>query len=251
MADAEEKGLVTVIMAAGKGTRMKSDMAKVLHTLHGKPMVCYTIEAAQQIGSDRTIVIVGHQAPSVKSALDGYAVEFAEQKEQLGTGHAVMQAEPLLRGFDGTLLVLAGDTPLIKSDTLQGLCKLHSEKKAAATILTAMMNDPYGLGRIIRDEGGQVSRIVEEKDATAEEKDIKEVNSSIYCFDARRLFDALARIRPDNKQGELYLTDTISILRESGGWIAGAMADDPDDTTGINTVEHLEAAARILDSRNA
>ncbi|MBT5872830.1 MAG: NTP transferase domain-containing protein [Candidatus Latescibacteria bacterium] len=251
MPEAEEEGLVTVIMAAGKGTRMKSDMAKVLHTLHGKPMVCYAIEAAQRIGSDRTIVIVGHQAPSVKSALAEYAVEFAEQREQMGTGHAVMQAEPLLRDFDGTLLVLAGDTPLIKAETLQTLCTLHRNKKAAATILTATISNPYGLGRIIRDEEGQVRRIVEEKDASEEEKKIREVNSSIYCFDAKRLFDALSRIRPDNKQGELYLTDTISILRESGGWIAGAMADDPDDTTGINTVEHLEAAARILDSRNA
>ncbi len=249
MSKTEEHELVTVIMAAGKGTRMKSDRAKVLHELCGRPMICYPIDAARAIGSGRIVVIVGHQADAVKEATADMNVEYAEQREQLGTGHAVMQSAPLLKGFTGTLLVLAGDTPLITARTLRGLIDTHAEQKAAVTILTAVMEDPHGLGRIVRDEDGQVSRIVEEKDATNEERNISEVNSSIYCFDATRLFDALNHVTTDNQQGELYLTDTIGILRGSGGWIAGKAADHADDTTGINTVEQLEHASRILQSR--
>ena len=249
MTEATQNGLVTLIMAGGKGTRMKSDIAKVLHPLCGRPMIHFTVETAQALGSERIIVIVGHQAEAVTDELEGYPVEIVEQREQLGTGHAVMQAQPLLKDFSGTLLVLAGDTPLIQEGTLRKLCDSHLQQKAAVTILTAIMEDPFGLGRIVRDKNDQVIRIVEEKDATAEEREIKEINSSIYCFDSPLMFDALMKIKPDNKQGELYLTDTIAILREAGGWVAGAIADNADDTIGINTVEHLAQADRIMRSR--
>jgi len=249
MTDASQGGPVTLIMAAGKGTRMKSDKAKVLHPICGRPMIQYSVETAQALGSNRVIVIVGHQAEAVKDTLKGYEVEFAEQREQLGTGHAVLQARPLLEGFTGTLLVLAGDTPLIQVASLRNLCDAHARHRAAVTVLTAIMEDPFGLGRIVRDENDQVIRIVEEKDAAEEERVIREVNSSIYCFDTRLLFDALMRITPDNKQGELYLTDTIAILRSAGGWVAGSIAENANDTTGINTMDDLDQADRIMQSR--
>ena len=249
MTDATQDSLVTLIMAAGKGTRMKSQKAKVLHPICGRPMIQYSVETAQALGSNRVIVIVGHQAEAVKDVLKGCEVEFAEQREQFGTGHAVLQAQPLLEDFNGTLLVLAGDTPMIQVASLRNLCDAHVRYRAAVTILTAIMDDPSGLGRIVRDEGGQVIRIVEEKDATEEERVIREVNSSIYCFDTPLMFDALMRITPDNKQGELYLTDTIAILLATGGWVAGSIAENADDTTGINTVKDLEQADRIMQSR--
>ena len=241
-----DRDLITVIMAAGKGTRMHSDLAKVLHRLNGRPMIHYALDTARALRSRRIIVIVGHQADAVRRELAGTAVEFAVQEEQRGTGHAVRQAGPLLAGEKGVVLVLAGDTPLIRPSTLEALIRAHCRKGAAASVLTARVDDPTGLGRILRDDAGSIDRIVEEKDATAEQRALREINTSTYCFEPSRLLQALDRLTPENTQGEFYLTDTIGILRGQGHRVADAPAGMPEETIGINTPEHLSAAESWL-----
>ncbi|MBI4552951.1 MAG: NTP transferase domain-containing protein [Candidatus Latescibacteria bacterium] len=242
-------GLVSLIMAAGKGTRMSSDLAKVLHPLCGRPMVEYVVEEARAISSDRILVVIGHQAERLRLVLRGYPVEFVEQREQLGTGHAVLQARETLAGFDGVLLVLSGDTPLLRAPTLRCLVEHHGRTRAAVTILTARMPDPFGLGRIVRDETGQVIRIVEEKDATPEERQIAEVNTGTYCFDCRALFAVLTGLKPTNRQGEYYLTDTIHLLHGQGRGVSAYTAERADETVGINTPEQLAQAERLMQER--
>ena len=247
-----DSDLITVILAAGKGTRMHSDLAKVLHRLNGRPMIHYVLDTARALRSRRIIVIVGHQAEAVRRELAGTTVEFAVQEEQRGTGHAVRQAGPLLAGEKGVVLVLAGDTPLIRPSTLEPLMIAHRSEGAAASVLTARVEDPTGLGRILRDEAGRIDRIVEEKDATEKQRALKEVNTSTYCFEPSRLLQALDRLTPENRQGEYYLTDTIEILRRQGHRIADAAAGKPEETTGINTPEHLAAAeSRLLEHDGA
>ena len=241
-----DSDLITVILAAGKGTRMHSDLAKVLHRLNGRPMIHYVLDTARALRSRRIIVIVGHQAEAVRRELAGTTVEFAVQEEQRGTGHAVRQAGPLLAGEKGVVLVLAGDTPLIRPSTLEPLMIAHRSEGAAASVLTARVEDPTGLGRILRDEAGRIERIVEEKDATEKQRALKEVNTSTYCFEPSRLLQALDGLTPENRQGEYYLTDTIEILRRQGHRIADAAAGKPEETTGINTPEHLAAAESWL-----
>lgn len=238
--------LITVIMAAGKGTRMRSDLAKVLHPLCGRPLIQYVVETAVAIHSSRILVIVGHQADAVREALTPYPVEFVLQQDLLGTGHAVMQAAPALSGFTGDLLVLAGDTPLVRPATLENLVHYHRLEHAAATLLTARMDNPHGLGRIIRGVDGQVTRIVEEKDAAPEEKNIREVNTSVYCFQAPLLLELLGLLKPQNQQKEYYLTDTIALIRERELCIRGVETDRPEETVGINTPEQLAAAETSL-----
>ena len=238
--------LITVILAAGRGTRMHSDLAKVLHRLNGRSMIHYVLDTARALRSRRIIVIVGHQADEVRRELAGMSVEFAVQEEQLGTGHAVRQAAPLLAGEKGVVLVLAGDTPLIRPSTLTSLILAHRREGAVASVLTARVHDPTGLGRILRDEAGRIDRIVEEKDANAEQRALKEINTSTYCFEPSRLLQALDRLTPENRQGEFYLTDTIEILRRQGHRVADAPAGTPEETIGINTPEHLSAAESWL-----
>ena len=188
---------VTVILAAGKGTRMKSKLPKVLHKAAGKPMLQHVLDAANKGGAERNIVVVGFGGDVVREAM-GDQAEFVVQTEQLGTGHAVKQAAPLLEGFDGTVMVLCGDTPLLTGDLLNKLYTEHKEAKAKATVLTAIMPDATGYGRIIRTEDGSVARIVEHKDATEEERKVNEVNSGIYCFEAKDMFEALEQVGCDN-----------------------------------------------------
>ncbi len=207
--------LVTVILAAGKGTRMKSVLPKVLHQAAGKPMVQHVIDAARLAGASRNIVVVGFGAELVRSALRG-KVEIVVQAEQLGTGHAVRMAEPLLKAEHGTVMVLCGDTPLLTGALLSRLYEAHKKAGAKATVLTAIMPDATGYGRVIRSATGAVEKIVEDKDATDEERKVREVNSGIYCFAADALFSALAEVNCDNAQGEYYLPDVLSILREKG-----------------------------------
>lgn len=245
----DKKDLITVVMAAGKGTRMRSDLAKVLHRLNGRPLIHYVLETARALGSRRIIAIIGHQAESVKRALSGLPVEFVVQEEQLGTGHAVRQAAPLLAGEQGIVLVLAGDTPLIRPATLEPLVRAHRRARAAASVLTARVDDPTGLGRIIRGDDGRIDRIVEEKDATEEQRAVREINTSTYCFEPVLLLQALERLTPENRQREFYLTDTIGILREQGHVIADAAADTPRETAGVNTPEHLSEAESWLRER--
>ncbi len=240
--------LVTVILAAGKGTRMKSALPKVLHKVCGKEMVRCVLDAATSAGSKRNIVVVGFGADEVRKALDG-AAEVVVQEEQRGTGHAVLQVEPYLRETKGTVMVLCGDTPLLTVGLLRKLYEEHEKAGAKATVLTAIMPDATGYGRVIRTASGDVEKIVEHKDATEEERAVQEVNSGIYCFEKEALFSALKNVGCDNAQGEYYLPDVLSILRERGEKIWAVAADDYEETLGVNSRLHLAQAEKILRRR--
>lgn len=242
--------LVTVILAAGKGTRMKSKLPKVLHKAGGKSMVQHVIDAAKAAGSSRTVVITGFGSEAVRAAI-GEQAECVEQKEQLGTGHAVLQAKPLLQDEKGTIMVLCGDTPLLTGDLLKKLYDAHVAARAKATVLTAIMPDATGYGRIVRAADGSVEKIVEHKDATEAEREICEVNSGIYCFDAQALFQSLAQVTNDNAQGEYYLPDVLWILKKQGEKIAAVAADNYEDTLGINSRLQLAGAEKILRRRKS
>ena len=241
---------ITLILAAGKGTRMRSDLAKVLHPLNGRPMIHYVLDTARALRPKRIIVIVGHQAEAVRHELAGTSVEFAVQDEQRGTGHAVQRAGPLLTGEHGIILVVAGDTPLIRPTTLASLIRAHHRDGAAASVLTAHVGDPTGMGRILRDDTGRIDRIVEEKDATTEQRTVREINTSTYCFEPSHLLKALEQLTPENRQGEFYLTDTIEILRGQGLRIADAPTSIPEEIAGINTPEQLSAVESRLRDRD-
>lgn len=238
--------LATVILAAGKGTRMKSDLPKVLHKVLGETMVSRVVACAKEAGSSQTVVVIGHKKELVEQELAKKNVEFAVQSEQLGTGHAVMMAEPALTNFSGDVLILAGDVPLLTSETLIKLLKTHDEEEADATVLSAMFDDPHGYGRIIRTADGDYSHSVEEKDADDEIKKIKEINSGIYVFKSELLFHYLRFIGTDNVQGEYYLTDVLPLMRKDNKKIALQVADDPDEIQGVNTVDQLREAEEKL-----
>jgi UDP-N-acetylglucosamine diphosphorylase/glucosamine-1-phosphate N-acetyltransferase len=225
---------------------MKSDLAKVLHPLCGKPLVEHVVRSARQAGVARTVVIVGHQAEQVKAALKGLDAEFVLQAEQKGTGHAVMQALPIIQNFAGELLVLYGDVPLIKSDTITDLLKKHRAERNACTMLTTIIDQPGGYGRVIRDAGGLVTKIVEARDATPEELAVKEINPAIYSFENQKIVEALGQLKPNNKQGEYYLTDVIEIFKRQGLKIAAQAVDDSREVLGINTPEELAECERQL-----
>ena len=240
--------LVTVILAAGKGTRMKSSLPKVLHRVGGKSMLQHVLDAASEAGAKRNIVVVGFGGEQVKEAI-GAQAEFVVQAEQLGTGHAVQQTAGLLQGETGTVMVLCGDTPLLTGELLKKLYDAHKEAGAKATVLTAIMPDAAGYGRIIRTATGTVEKIVEHKDATEEERRVQEVNSGIYCFEAKDLFQALSEVTCDNAQGEYYLPDVLEILRNKGEKIWAVAADDYESTLGINSRVQLSGAEKILRRR--
>lgn len=240
--------LVTIILAAGKGTRMKSSHPKVLHQVCGKTMVRHVLDAAEAAGSKRNIIVVGFGADEVRAEL-GNAAEVVVQAEQLGTGHAVLQAEPLLQEAHGTVMVLCGDTPLLTGTLVKRLYEEHEKAGAKATVLTAVMPDATGYGRVIRTTSGNVEKIVEHKDATEEERAVREVNSGIYCFDKDALFSALKNVGCDNAQGEYYLPDVLSILRERGEKIWAVAADNYEETLGVNSRLHLAQAEKILRRR--
>lgn len=240
--------IMGIVLAAGQGKRMKSKLYKVLHKVSGKPMVGHVIHALEQIEAQRTVVVVGHGADAVKACL-GDSVEYAMQEQQLGTGHAVLQAEPLLGQEEGLTVVLYGDTPLVTSESLQEMIRIHREKGAAATVMTAIMEDPFGLGRIIRSENGSVSRIVEQKDCSAEEREIKEINSGMYCFSNRKLFEALSKVTNNNSQQEYYLTDVIGILVDQNEVVEAYCTPDAMDTFGVNDRVALSIAERIMRER--
>lgn len=244
--------LAAVILAAGRSKRMQSDLVKVLHPVCQRPMVQWVVEACRAAGCGRIILVVGFQGDQVRDAFAGQDdVEFIEQAQPLGTGHAVMQAESMLKNFDGDLLVLAGDGPLIRAQTLGQLLATHRQSGAAATLATARIADPTGYGRIVRDAAGRFERIVEDKDATADEKRLNEINPSYYCFDARRLFAALHRLTNTNASGEYYLTDVCAILRRDGLTVELIDAVSADEVHSINTAEQLEFVSSILAKRLA
>ncbi len=247
-----------IILAAGKGTRMKSDLPKVCHPVGGRPMVCAVVDACIEAGCGRVIVVVGYRQELVREALAGYGdrVEFAVQAEQHGTGHAVRCAEPLLAGASGTggardVFVLAGDGPLIRAATLRAVLEKHRSSGAAATLATSVIDNPDGYGRIVRDASGRFERIVEQKNATEAELAIREVNPSYYCFDADRLFDALKRVERDELSGEYYVTDVPALLLGDGERVEVIDAVPPEDVLSINTPEHLAEVDRVYRSRSA
>lgn len=243
--------LAVVIMAAGKGTRMKSDLPKVLHPANGRPVVEYVIEKSLSLGPESVVLVVGHMAELVREATAGFPVSYALQQPQLGTGHAVMQTEPLLKEFDGEVIILSGDAPLFTTGTLRGLIEFHRSRKAVATVLTADMDDPTGYGRVIRNHGGEeVLRIVEQKDASEEEQRVTEINSGVYVFDARELFAALKGITNANAQQEYYLTDVFGICFRKGLKVCAFKVGDPDEIRGINTPEQLREAELLLQTEH-
>lgn len=237
----------TIILAAGKGTRMKSKLPKVLHKVGGRPMLQHVIDAAKSAGSTREVVVIGSGAELVEEEISG--VEFVTQAEQLGTGHAVLCAKSKFVDATGTILILCGDTPLFTGALLKKFVDQHENSNAAATVLTAEMPNATGYGRVIREDDGTFKKIVEHKDANSYERQIREVNAGVYCFDAARLFDALAKVKNDNAQGEYYLPDVLTILKNSGEKITAAVADDFRQTLGINSRAQLAEADKVLRQR--
>jgi bifunctional UDP-N-acetylglucosamine pyrophosphorylase/glucosamine-1-phosphate N-acetyltransferase len=238
------KPLAGLILAAGKGTRMKSELPKCLHEVCGAPMVEHVVRAMKKAGVERPVVVVGHGAETVKEAL-GDSCCYADQTEQLGTGHAVMAAAGLLGKHDGPVLVCAGDTPLLSAETLAGLVEAQRSSGAAATMATFMLEDPYGYGRVVRTDG-RVAKIVEEKDCTDEDAAIDEVNAAVYCFDAQSLFNELPRLGTENAQREYYLTDIIGRFYQGGRGVDGVMFDDESEFIGVNDRWQLSEATWLM-----
>lgn len=239
---------MAIVLAAGQGKRMKSKLYKVLHPVCGKPMVGHVLDTVKAANCEKVVVIVGHGAEKVKAYL-GDAAEYALQGEQLGTGHAVLQAKELIGDIDGTTIVVCGDTPLVRASTVEAMLKLHEESGAAATVLTASFADPAGYGRVIRGEDGTVRRIVEQKDCSAEEAAVQEINTGTYCFDNRKLFEALANVKNENAQGEYYLTDVVGLLKSAGEVVQGYCTSDLAEAIGVNDRVALAEAERFMRER--
>ncbi|MBU0574421.1 MAG: NTP transferase domain-containing protein [Candidatus Margulisbacteria bacterium] len=246
---------VAVILGAGKGVRMQSDppageagLPKVFHKLAGKPMLEHVIDAVKEAGIEKVFVVVGHKKEMIKDYFKGHDVVFVDQDQQLGTGHAVMMAEPHLKDFQGQVVVLAGDVPLIKPATIKKLIEFNLARRASATDLTAVLPDAGNYGRIVRKPDGEIVRIVEKKDASPEELKIKEINTGTFCFNASDLFAALKEVKAENAQKEYYLTDTIEILRSHGKHVYALATDDPFEVLGVNTKEEL-ARLELLHKR--
>ena len=242
-------GIATVILAAGKGTRMKSDLAKVLHLVCGKPMLFYSVEAAREIGSYKIVAVIGHQAEKVKRTMKDDSLLYVLQKEQLGTAHAVMQTESMLKDFEGSILILCGDVPLLRPSTVRALIEFHRESLADITVLTTVPSDPSGYGRIIKDGRNRVTKITEDRDASRQEKLIREINTGIYCVESDFLYKALAMIKAHNSQREYYLTDIFEIAAKEGRESRSFLLHDPLEAMGINNAEQLKEAEKIMKSR--
>ena len=243
----DSQDLLTIILAAGKGTRMKSNLIKVLHPVAGKPMIEHIVDAASGIEKEMEIVcVIGHQGSKVKANL-GNKYKYVEQNRQLGTGHAVMQAKNILNEYNGPVLILCGDTPLLRKKTLARFVDFHSKKNADLSVLTAMVENPSGYGRIVRNaEGTEIQKIIEETDASSEEKKINEINSGVYCFESRMLLEALDSLSCDNAQGEYYLTDAVRFLAKHNKKIIPMVVEDSSYIKGVNTrVDLAEAESKI------
>ena len=230
-----------IILAAGKGVRMKSDLPKVAHSLAGKSLVGRVVTTAELFKPEKIVVVVGYKKEVVIDCLSGFNnITFIEQKEQHGTGHAVYVTRENFKDFDGIVIILPGDVPLLKERTLENLIKIHQEKHAAATVLTVDLDDPAGYGRIVCTDEGYVEKIVEHKDASEEIRKIREINTGIFCFDSHELFSVLPKIGKNNSQNEMYLTDALELLREEGKSIAAVKVNDPVEVAGINSKEQLQ-----------
>ncbi|MDP8203600.1 MAG: sugar phosphate nucleotidyltransferase [Candidatus Tenebribacter mawsonii] len=234
------KQTATIILAAGKGTRMKSDKPKVIFELAGKPMINRVVQTANKINSDIIAIVVGYKKNQVIDVVPkNKNIKFIEQVQQNGTGHAIIVTQNIFKDFDGDIFILCGDVPLLRYKTLEKIRQQHREKNASCTVLTATMDDALKYGRIIRNAKGDVQRIVEFKDATKVEKEIKEINTGIYCFDAKDLFDALQNIDNNNNQNEYYLTDTLEILNTQHKMVTSVILDDMVEASGVNSKEQL------------
>ena len=249
----ERKSLDVLILAAGLGTRMRSNLAKVLHKLDGRPLINHVCRTATALAPEKIYVVIGHQGEDVEKAvlgeINGAQCVFVRQEKQLGTGDAVNSAREFLENVDSTLLVLSGDVPMIRPETLAALIQEHQRHAATCTALTVKLKDPTGYGRIVRDSDGKFERIVEQKDATDEEKQIVEINAGIYCFNTKKLYSALSMVKNNNSQGEYYLTDVPALLRDAGEEIAIYNHSDPHEIEGINNRVQLAELERILRRR--
>jgi bifunctional UDP-N-acetylglucosamine pyrophosphorylase/glucosamine-1-phosphate N-acetyltransferase len=243
--------LVSVILAAGRGIRMKTELVKVLHPVAGKPMIHYPVTVAREIGSSRTIVVAGYQSESVRSSLQGFQVDIVLQTEQLGSGHAVLMAAPHLQGYAGDVLILCGDVPLITRATLEMFLAAHREAGAGLSVLTVELPDPAGYGRILRTAAGELCAIVEHRDATEAQRAVREINTGIYCCRAPFLFEALDKIRPDNDQGEYYLPDIVGIAAGAGMKVQAVATGDFEEVEGVNDLAGLAKAERGMQARIA
>lgn len=237
-----------VILAAGKGTRMQSKLYKVLHKVCDRTMVELVLDSLSDLEMQEVITVVGHGAERVKEVL-GDRTKFVLQAEQLGTAHAVKVAKDELKDKEGTTIVMYGDTPLIRSETINNMLDHHEKMNAKATVLTAIADNPFAYGRIIRDVNGNLVKIVEEKDATEQERKIKEINSGIYCFDNKLLFEMLEKVKNDNNQGEYYLPDVLGLIREQKEIIETYLCDDFDETFGVNDRVALAYAENVMRNR--
>lgn len=243
-----ENDIIAIVMAAGKGTRMKSKNSKLVQKIYGKEIVKRAVENAEKAGVKDIVAVVGYKKEEVMKVL-GDNIKYAFQDEMLGTGHAVMQAKEYLKGKKGKVLVLNGDVPLIRPETLNKLIEKSIENKEYATLLTAIYDDPTGYGRIVRDEGGNIEGIVEEKDTTEEQKKITEINAGIYCLDIEALLEALEKITPNNKQGEYYITDVIQIMNNRGLKTGAVIVEDNTEILGINDRIQLGILTKVLQMR--
>lgn len=240
--------VIALVLAAGKGTRMKSDKSKLVHKIYGKELVRRVVETAQKSGVDEVVAVVGYKKEQVQSVL-GESVKYAYQEEMLGTGHAVLQAEEYLKDKHGKVLVLNGDVPILRPETVKKLIEKSIDNKEYATVLTAIYSNPTGYGRIVRDVGGNIKEIVEEKDATSEQKKIQEINAGIYCFDIQELLKALNKIKPNNSQNEYYITDAIRIMNEEGLKTGAVIVEDNTEILGVNDKMQLELLTKVLKLR--
>ncbi len=240
--------VVALVLAAGKGTRMKSDKSKLVHKIYGKQLVKRVVETPQKAGVDDIITVVGYKREQVQLVL-GDSVNYAYQEEMLGTGHAVMQAESYLKDKHGKIVVLNGDVPILRPETLKELIDKSIKNKEYATILTAIYNNPTGYGRIIRDIGGNIKEIIEEKDLAEDQKSIQEINAGIYCFDIQELLKALKEIKPNNAQNEYYLTDVVRIMNEKGLKTGAVIVEDNTEILGVNDKLQLELLTKVLKLR--
>jgi len=243
-----ENDVMAIMLAAGKGTRMKSKKSKLVQKIYGKEIIKRAVENAKKAGINNIVAVVGYMKEEVMAVL-GNDAQYAVQEEMLGTGHAVMQAQKYLEGKKGKVLVLNGDVPLLRPETLNRLLNKSIENKEAATLLTAIYDNPKGYGRIVRDEGGNIEAIVEEKDTTESQKEIKEINAGIYCFDIEALLEALKEIKPNNAQGEYYLTDVIAIMNTKGLKTGAVIVEDNTEILGVNDRIQLEMLTKVLQMR--
>lgn len=250
MTEPSERQVAAIVLAAGKSTRMNSDVPKMLHEICGRAMLGYPVSACRLAGADPLIVVVGHGRDVVRKRFAAERdITWVKQTEQRGTGHAVLCCREALEGFAGSVLIVAGDMPLVRREVLAELIEIREEGDVAATLATTVLDEPTGYGRILRDASGRLEAIVEHSDCTDDQRKIKEVNPSYYCFEAIALFEALERVEPTTSKGEYYLTDAVRVLRSRSGGVSAVLQIPPEDAMGVNSRIDLAAVSRVMQDR--